>query len=283
MKTISAKASFLFAPLLCSALALAQDQPPVPPTPKLNYCGISWSDAASQIGFQINVRGNIADAGLAHRYEVRYQLRLHTQKGVEGPLLGDEQMPNGRAFVLGEAEMPDVAGVCSFNFIFDLTRKDLDSMTQLREGRMVLRVEPQIYDLTAKTYITPVKSDALIAVLDVGKTLRVWSVVPFAKWFGNSYGESTAGPALELLASLDALDYEGNAIVPAFEEVLRSEHIKPAELLLVLEALPAKELAFGKNNLRGIITGLAEHKDAAVRAAAVEKQKQADALQPDRQ
>lgn len=282
MKTIPAKASILFASLLCSALALAQDPPPVPPQPKLNFCGISWSDAASPIGFQITVRGNIADAGLAHRYEVRYQLRLHTQNGIEGPLLGDQQMPNGRAFVLGEADAPDLGGVCAFDFIFDLTRKDLDSMTLLREGRMVLRVEPQVYDQTAKTYITPARSDALIAVLDVGKNNRVWSVVPFAKWFGGCYGESTARPALELLASLDALDYEGNAIIPAFEEVLTSEYIKPAELLLVLQALPAKELAFGKNNLRGIITGLGEHKDAGVRAAAVAKQKEADALQADR-
>lgn len=280
---------FLLSLLLCS-LAAAQSGPPASaqpvqptlPQPAVKFVSISWSQAESPIGFQVNLRGRIDDAGLAHRYEVRYQLRLHRAKGAEGPILGDAQNPGGRAVILGEADAPDAAGGCDFDLYFDLTRKELGTLTGLQPGRMLLRVEPQIFDLTAGRYLTPPRSDALIAVAEVSQRLRVDSLVPFARWFAGCHGQSTAGPALALFASLDALDFEGNAIIPAFEEGLQSDEVQPQELVLFLDALPAKELAFGKNNLSRIVEGLLQHRDAGVQAAAAAKQKQAQALQAER-
>ncbi len=266
--------------LLSVANPLAQE--PLQPPPAVRFLGISWSEASSPIGFQVNLHGSIDDGKLGHRYEVRYQLRLHEQKGVEGPVLGDAAHPGGTAYVLGAALAPDAEGMCLVTFTFDLLRKDLGNCVFPGRGRFVIRVEPQVYDLTAEQFLTPAKSNALIAVAEVADDGRVWTVVPFGQWFAGCYGERTAQPALELLASLDAYDLEGNAIVPAFEQLFASEYIKPKELLLVLDALPAKELAFGKNNLRGCIEGLLAHKDERVRAAAAQKQQQAAALQAER-
>lgn len=266
--------------LLSVASPLAQE--PLKPPPAVRFLGISWSEASSPIGFQVNLHGSIDDGRLGHRYEVRYQLRLHEQKGVEGPVLGDAAHPGGTAFVLGAAGAPDAEGMCVVTFSFDLTRKDLGNCVFPGRGRFVVRVEPQVYDLTAQQFLTPAKSNALIAVAEVADDGRVWTVVPFGHWFAGCYGERTAGPALELLASLDAYDLDGNAIVLAFEALLASEYIKPKELLRVLDALPAAELAFGKNNLRGCIDGLLAHADDRVRAAAAHKREQAEALQAER-
>lgn len=249
--------------------------------PKPVFTSISWAYAESPLGFQVDLHGEIADAGLAHRYAVLYQIRVHTKKGEEGPILGDARNP-GQAIVLGEAGAPGADGSCYFGFTFDLTRKELTGMAQLVKGRMLLRIEPQIYDKTAQRFITPTKSNALIAVIDVGDNCRVHSLVPFGQWFGGCYGESMAKTGLEILASLDAYDLEGNRIVPAFEALFANEDVKPAQLALFVAALPATELAFGKNNLGGHMDRLLEHADAAVKAAAVAKQKEAEALRAER-
>ncbi|MBL8727942.1 MAG: hypothetical protein JNM25_05895 [Planctomycetes bacterium] len=246
--------------------------------PKVLFTSISWSEAESPLGFQIHLRGAIADTDGAHRYDVLYQLRQHARPGEAGPLLGDARNPDGSAFVLGEAPAPDSSGRIAFEFAFDLTRKELSGMTPLEKGRVVLRVEPQIFDKTARRFLTAPRSDALIAIADVGERGKVHTLVPFGKWFGNCYGEQSATTALQLLASLDAIDYEGNAIVPGFESIFANELTKPAQLVRFLSALPARELAFGKNNLRHCLAALAEHRDADVRAAASAKIKEAEAL-----
>lgn len=246
--------------------------------PKVLFTGISWSDAESVLGFQIHLRGAIADADAGRHYDVLYQLRLHTQRGEAGVLLGDAQNPGGSACVLGEAAPPDAEGHRAFEFAFDLTRKELSRMTQMPRGRVLVRVEPQIVDRATQRFLTAPRSDALIAVAEVGESGKVYTLVPFGKWFGGCYGEGAASTALDALASLDAIDYEGNAIVPGFESVFANELTKPAQLVQFLAALPAKELAFGKNNLRHCLTALAAHRDEAVRAEAAAKLKEAEAL-----
>ena len=42
--------------------------------------------------------GRIAHPKLGTTYELCYQIRLHSRAGNEGPLLGDREMPGGRAF-----------------------------------------------------------------------------------------------------------------------------------------------------------------------------------------
>lgn len=275
-------------PLLCAALSvlplalapLAGAQ--TNPLARVVTTVTSWSAAESDLGFQVNLRGHLLSPVADHHYDVLYQVRVHTQKGELGPILGDAQNPNGRAIPLGEAKYDAASKTSDFDFAFDLLRKDLTLCTPLTKGRMVLRIEPQVYDQTDQRFLTAPKSEALIAVAMVGDDGKVHSVVPFSKWFAGCCTPGTAPVALELLASLDAVDLEGSAIIPGFEQVLSNPDTKPAQLCAFLAALPARELALGKNNLRSILAGLAQHADTAVRDAVAVRQKAAAAVTGER-
>ena len=272
MKTTSSPALLFAAVALVTPLPAQTTQPA---TAARTF--ISASECESDLGFRVNLSGSIIAAETGHHYEVLYQFRVHTRQGEIGPLLGDAQNPSGRAFVLGEVTAL-ANSECGFEFFFDLTRKDLSTLTLLTKGRMLLRIEPQVYDKTTQRYVTPPKTPALIAVAMITDQGRAGSLVPFAKWFASCSGPSSTDTALTTLAALDAIDFEGNAIVPAFEAVFGNPDVKAKELVKFLAALPAAELAFGKNNLRWHMDGLGKHADAAVRAAAAAKQKEASAL-----
>ena len=268
-------------PALALALPLTAQFGITPPTtaPRTPTTAlrVSFADAESRLGLAVTVSGAVTTPVAGHAYSVWYQFRVHTKKGEVGPVLA---LPENRAaFALGDVTPDPKSGACAFEFHFDLVRGAFAGMSNLTQGRMLVRLEPQVYDATAKSWITEAKSPALVLVLDVSNDQKVWSVRPFAGWFASQIWASDAEKAVAALDSLDAYDSEGNAIVPAFESVLTNPKTEPAQLVTFVNALPERELAFGKNNLRGVFAELGKHASADVKAAVERKQTEAHALE----
>lgn len=293
----------LAAALLASAglagIAPADDRPLGPPAPPPSYgpwwlnqsntrptrrpekverdeTAVGVGDVAAPLGVQVWVWGDVADLKPGNRYELRYQIRVHTRKGEAGPLLGTAAMPNGTALPLASAVAgPDWNGL---EAAVDVTRKDLTAMTRLpKPGRdkeshaVFLRVEPQLYDVAGQKYLTPVKSSAVVLVARMWADGKVGEVTPLADWLMTNRGD-TADTALAALADLDAYDPTANGVERAIERVLDMTDVPAATKAKYVAVIPADRLnRKACFNLKRTLEKYADGTDEALKAAAGRK------------
>jgi hypothetical protein len=227
-----------------------------------------------------------------HTYELRYQIRLHTKKGEEGPILGTAARPKGEGFVV-KTQVADG----SWNGLeakVDITRKELSGMTNLPEvtddakeelvlsGNVIrprkvggvkgvfLRVEPFVYDRTADRFLTPGRTNALILYALVGKDRKVEQIAPLADWaaFTARTAPDELKPALE---DLDAYRVKESGVGRELGRRLEDKDVKKETKLKILDALPLQSL----NDFVGldhdvfdVLVGLASGPDAELKAAA---------------
>jgi hypothetical protein len=199
-----------------------------------------------------------------HDYQVRYQYRLHAKPGKEGAILGDAGSPNGRAYEMGVMEkLPTPAGSAGatqpsqpsaerfgpppermFSGSVDISRKELSALTGLPADKknILLRVEPQVYDATAKEFVTPRLSHSEIIVVDTYADGKVSAVRPLADWFVSQFvDDQSARAAMEAVDELTQVDPKTEASV-AFERVIFSSTISPEMRALAVKKLPSEYL-----------------------------------------
>lgn len=170
-----------------------------------------------------------------NQYQLLCQFRVHTKKGEEGPLLGTTAQPAGTTFLVASgtanAQWNGLEGT------IDITRKDLATMTNLPKGKTTtLRIEPQLYDQTTQKYVTPVKTSAIIVMVEVEENGRVDSVLSLANWISQN-GQYNSDKVLDALADLDVYDAEGNGVAEALGNVLSYKEIDPAIKLKYVRAI----------------------------------------------
>ncbi len=211
-----------------------------------------------------------------HTYELRYQLRLHTKRGDEGPVLGTADRPKGISYSLKRGVKDGTWN--GLEGKVDITRKELSGMTNLPEVKggttgYFVRVEPQLYDATADKYLTPARPNALILHAVVGEGGKVVLLDTLADWAAVSAGVARD----RLKASLDDLDAYRQAesgVGVVLGRTLDDPKVKAATKVEILAALPAangNDVLGRDRDLWDVLETLAASDDADLKAAAKAK------------
>jgi hypothetical protein len=262
---------------VCRPVPSLAGEPDVPPADEVFVAADVAADG-NPIGVGIHIRGRIAHPKPGTTYELCYQIRLHSRAGDSGPLLGDKEMPEGKAFPI--SQVTGGVGPIEFDEELDITRSQISGMTRLParpEGGsdldVVLRIEPQLYDANERKYLTKPRTSAAVLVADVGKKSKVYRLQSLSSWMVmKSHGGWDARKTLEVFKTVDVYDFLDNRIPEAFEAVLDAAGATPQTKAMFIEALPAKILKINvAYNLLQKLKALAAGEDADLKAAAVKK------------
>lgn len=204
---------------------------------------LRFGDDGDPIGVEVRMWGDVGDIQKGHTYRLMYQLRVQ-EKGKLGPLLGDANRPTGVAFTVKTAVADDTWN--GLEARVDITRSALSAMTGLPRlahwgSPVVLRVEPQLYDVTAEKFVSVGKPNCLFLALQVtgGKVMKV---LPLHKWLSASCGK-IADDALATLAKLDAYDPGENQLQDFFFDVLLGRvTMQHSDSPAVVKAIPVELL-----------------------------------------
>lgn len=284
--------------LLTATTALAQDRPSGPTSVPKPY-GPSWIGSSrpggssrpeniprnvtavgvgdhGPLGVQVWFWGDVADLKTGNTYELRYQIRVHTKPGEVTPLLGTTARPEGVAPVVASATATDDWNGLEGNV--DVTRKELTSATNLPKpsrGKashvVMLRVEPQLYDVTAGKYLTPPKTPALVLAARVWENGNVGEVLTLGEWVAMNRGK-TCDDMLARVATLDDYDPTASGLERGICQVLQMSDVPAATKAKFIAALPAERVRWKENfNLMRLLEAFAGGDDATLKAAAAKK------------
>jgi hypothetical protein len=180
-----------------------------------------------------------------HEYELRYQLRVQ-KKGEAGPLLGTKETPTGIAPVVLKGTAKD--GPLDLGGWVKLNGKELSGMTGLPDIKdgygdetVLLRLEPQLYDLTDKKYVTPARPKASVLMANVTHGGQVTSLDTLEDWVEEN-ARTWPTQVVKMLVFLD--DYHADGVAEALAIGLEYSSKASTDTLLELEAvLPVVSLA----------------------------------------
>jgi len=235
----------------------------------------SRGESGGRIAAEIQLRGVVKNPVKGNVYELYYQLRVHTKKGDLGAILGTADSPTGKAIFAKRRTGED--NTLYLDETIDVTRGGLLGMTNFKPWgkismggyyEMILRVEPHIYDVTQKKYISPAKTSAVILVADVSDEGKVVRLQPFAdllSWSGTDGRDPTK--YLAMYSDLDEFDTLDNGIEGAYASVLASKTATPEVKLAFLKSMPK---FFGKEAyaLQLALDEILKGDDAKLKAAA---------------
>jgi hypothetical protein len=182
---------------------------------------VGLGDSGDPIGVEVKLWGDVGNIEKGHTYRLMYQLRIQTKKGELGPVLGDSGRANGVAYTLKTAVADE-----NWNGLdarVDITRAMIAGMTGLPKDTnwgepLLLRVEPQLFDVTADKFVSDGRPNCLFLAVDV-RNGTVARVTPLPKWLSGSCGK-VAHDALANLAKLDGYDPGENDLQDFFFDVL---------------------------------------------------------------
>lgn len=289
----------LAALLVTAAPLLAQERPTDPPDSPKVY-GPSWlaysrpgrstrpeklerdqlvgviDQTGNDMAVQVSFWADVADLKKGHKYELRYQLRVHTRKGETGPLLGNTSRPDGVAHPLVTVAAGD--NWLGIEGSVDITRKDLSTATNLpkppkdkAQHTVFLRVEPQVYDATADKYVTPGKTMAIVLAAEVSASGKVWAVRPLGECVAMHRG-NTADDMLAKVAELDEYDPTASGLERSIETVLAMADVKADVKAKFIAVVPADRVNWKQNfNLKRTLETFTDGDDETLKAAAKKK------------
>ena len=223
-----------------------------------------------QLGVGAGFYANIQHPQPGHRYELRYQIRMHQRKGAVGPLIQTKQMPNGAAWRIARSKTAGrISRGVTLAATVDITRRDLLNVTNFpkqRFARVVLRLEPHVFDLTAKKFLTPPKTEAIILVADIANG-RIQKLQLVGEWLyaHRNYGDNLA---VNLFKSLDACSFYDNGLIKTCEEILSEDGAWDDTQAAFLNAMPM-EMFKTKSQLGnpGYVDSLRKHAGPKLKAA----------------
>ena len=269
---------------------------PQPPLKGPNSWGPSWIGGApaggnprpknldkSRTAMTINDDGSVigvavrlwvdAEVQKGNKYELVYQLRVHTKKGEAGAILGTVDKPNGIVYTVASWLADDAWNGMEGDA--DINRRDLTGMKNLPLDKLVtIRVEPHLYDPKTDKYLTPSKTKAIIILAAVNEFGRVTSVISLRSWIVSS-AQHHADEVLNRLADLDDYDLYGNKIGDAIGQVLINKEIPSQIKAKFIRAVP-KEVVNIKDStvLWTVLKDFAAGGDSDLQTAAKEKLEQ---------
>src|SRR5450432_2268823 len=196
---------------------------------------VTINDDSSVIGVAVRFWVD-AEVQKGNKYELVYQLRVHTKKGEAGAILGSVDKPNGLVYTvaswLADESWNGMEGGA------DINRRDLSGIKNLPLDRVVtIRVEPHLYDPKSDKYLTPPKTKEIIVLATVNEFGSVSSVVSLRSWIASNV-EYHADEVLNKLADLDDYDLFGNKIGDAIGQVLVNKEIPSQIKVKFIRAVP---------------------------------------------
>jgi hypothetical protein len=211
-----------------------------------------------------------------HEYELRYQVRRHTKKGEEGPILGTAARPKGEGYALKRQR-----ATSEWNGLeakVDVTRKELSGMTNLPEVKegtqgVFVRVEPQLIDLTDGKFLTPARTNALFLYLLVGPNREVEQVAPLSDWAAHT-ARTTPEKLKAVLDDLDAYRVAESGVGMVLGRMLDDKELKAEVKAKIVAALPAangNDMIGRGRDVFDVLTDLAVSDDADLKVAAKAK------------
>ena len=213
----------------------------------------------------------VAKPVVGQEYELDYQFTTHTKKGVDGKLV---TRPDDKIWHLKLVK-------CEHDWIeyyvqFELHRKDLTGLKGMPEpadGRasheVFLRCEPQLFDLTAKKYLTRPKTDAVIVVATVEKGGKVTELRTLGDWV-EATGKTDPDKVIDTLDDRDEYGLEANGVEAAFANLLGDKDVTADAKKTLIRDLP-KELVHAKGAVWPRLKELAAGDDADLKVAAKKK------------
>jgi hypothetical protein len=251
---------------------------PATDAPGKDFCFADVAANGAPVGVGVKVTAAVARPKVGNKYELYYQLRVHTQKGEVGPLLGTKEFADGKPFLLRQV-------TCEYDWIefyeeFDVTRKDVSGMTNLPapasggpDKEVMIRVEPQLFDVAEKKYVTPAKTPAAIVVATVGARGKVSKLQSLSAWLVEKGGPGwDPKKAVAVLADLDEFGTAGNGVEDAIHTVLGMKDVSPETKVLFINAVPPATLNWKSSYpLKRTLEGLASGTDKDLKAAAQKK------------
>lgn len=201
---------------------------------------VGYGDSGDPIGVQVRLWGDVGNIEKGHTYRLKYQLRIQTKKGEIGALLGDTAHPNGVAYTLKTAVADENWN--GLDASVDITRAMISGMTGLPKDTtwgepLLLRVEPQLFDVTADKFVTDGRPNCLFLAAAV-KDGKVTEVMPLPKWLSRSCGK-VAIDALNNLEKLDGYDPGENQLHDFFFDVLLGRvTMQGSDVPAVVKAIP---------------------------------------------
>lgn len=205
---------------------------------------VSLGEVCPPIGVEVRMWGDVGNVQTGHKYQLMYQLRVQTKKGELGPLLGDAKRPSGVAYVVKELTADE-----NWNGLegwVDITRKDLTGRTNLpantpRIDPLILRVEPQLFDLTASKFVSEGKPQCLFLVVDVVNG-TVTRIKPLHVWLREN-SDKVATEPLAMLDRLDMYDAVENRLHTFYESLIDQPVLLESDYVALLKAMPVEVLA----------------------------------------
>lgn len=201
---------------------------------------LGLGDSGDPIGVQVKLWGDVGNLQKGHTYRLMYQLRIQGKKGEAGTLLGDSTRPNGVAYTLATATADDTWN--GLDASVDITRAMISGMTGLPDHThwgepLLLRVEPQLFDVTADKFVTDGRPNCLFLAVKMTSG-KATSVSPLPRWLTASCGK-TADEALATLAKLDGYDPGENQLQDFFFAVLLGRvTMQGSDVPEVIKAIP---------------------------------------------
>ena len=258
--------------------AITRAAEPTPEPAVQDFAAANLITDGPPIGVGLHVHATVAHPKIGNTYELYYQVRVHTKPGEFGPLLADKPDSDGKAFLVRQRQCESAPLV--FDEQFDVVRGQITGLAKLplpQPGQpnqdVVLRIEPQIYDVAEKKYLTPAKTPAAMVVAEVAATSVVYQLQSMSHWLvDKSHGGWDPKTTLDLFSTVDAYNAFDNKIPEAFGQVLAEAEATTQTKAMYIAAIPAdtlKDLA-GYNLLQAIKT-LAAGSDAELKSAAQKK------------
>ncbi|TWT43547.1 hypothetical protein KOR42_44270 [Thalassoglobus neptunius] len=289
-----------FGTLLFTSLPLAAVPPPGPPwphnrpisptrsaseAPSKSFAIAQAERSGAPIGVEVSVRAAVANPVAGSAYRLYYQFRVHTGKGEIGPVLNVPGTVKNQVVLVEEI-------IAKYDWIefyntFDVTRGQLSGSGNLpsREPKgtdriVFLRVEPHLWDVAAKRYLTDSRTPAAIIVASVGKDAKVYSLNTVGDWLlKRAKSNSDVAETMAILNDLDVYGPNGLRIGEAIEKVLIEPTVTVATKIGYIEVVDAKSLHWREDyQLLQVLEGLAAGSDDDLKAAAQKKLNEASNL-----
>ncbi|TWT87864.1 hypothetical protein Pla52n_69710 [Stieleria varia] len=218
------------------------------------------------MGAVVTIGIHVAQPSKGHLYVLRYEVRVQEQAGVLGPLLGDASFPKGVSYDVDNSEGKELARDGSGNFnlkaTIDMTREKLRGMTNWpdmgQQRKVVVAIEPHVYDKTASLYVTPPSLSPAFLLVTMDESGKVKSLQSYEDWVWNfslQFKRVDFPILIDTLSRLGDFDPVGRQLPRALARMLEGDDLKPEDHLALLRAMRPEWVLHGK---LGLESGLAQ-------------------------
>ncbi len=205
-----------------------------------NYCELA--NDGGDLGACVRFATTISNPEPGHTYEIRYTFRIPEQGDINERILGDEGRPNGVSYTAGNSDGYEIVQnkALRFHADVDITRGLLRKLYNMPKPDkwtyVMLRIEVDVYDVTAGKYMTANRSDAMLMVAGVQAGGFIKTLESMSRFIAEGIvGTSMFELVNRMLKSQENYSAYWNGIEESIGELLDDHHLTAEKQLLLLD------------------------------------------------